>query len=69
MRASVVQGWAGSGRRGLESRQYAVLRRDVHAAQATVEAQAGAPGLFQLCIFRLGFLQHGNIRGGVFFRA
>ena len=44
----------------------ATLRREVHAAQMALEARAGARGLSQLCVFRLGFLQDRNIRVGVF---
>ena len=44
----------------------ATLGRDIHVAQEALEARAGAPGLFQLCVFRLGFLQHGNLGVGVF---
>ena len=42
------------------------LRREIHAAQEVLKARAGAPGLFQLCVFRLGFLQDGDIGVGVF---
>ena len=44
----------------------ATLRREVHASHQILEARVGARGLFQLCVFRLGFLQHGNTRVGVF---
>ena len=42
------------------------LRREIHAAQEALEARAGARGLFQLCVFRLGFLQDGDVGVGVF---
>ena len=44
----------------------ATLGREVHAVQEASEARAGAQGLSQLCVLRLGFLQDGNIRVGVF---
>ena len=47
-------------------RARATLRREIHVAKEALEARVGARGLFQLCVFRLGFLQHGNIRVGVF---
>jgi len=43
-----------------------LLRREVHAAQEVLEARIGARGLFQLCVFRLGFLQDGDVAIGVF---
>ena len=42
------------------------LRREIHAAQEVLEVRGGARGLFQLCVFRLGFLQNGNVGVGVF---
>ena len=42
------------------------LRRKVHTAQEFLEARAGARGLFQLCVLRLGFLQDGDVGVGVF---
>jgi hypothetical protein len=39
---------------------------EVHAAPEALNAKAGARGLFQLCVFRLGFLQEGDVRVGVF---
>jgi hypothetical protein len=37
-----------------------------NAAQEVLEAPVGARGLFQLCVFRLGFLQDGDVGVGVF---
>jgi len=44
----------------------ATLGWEVHAAQAVLEARAGARGLFQLCVLRLGLLEDGNVGVGVF---
>jgi hypothetical protein len=52
-------------KRGSQKTQ-ATLLGEVHAAEEVLEARAGARGLFQLCALRLGFLQHGNIRVGIF---
>ena len=38
------------------------LRPELHAPQEVMKVR----GLFQLCVFRLGLLQDGNIRVGVF---
>ena len=43
-----------------------VVVRQVPAAQEVLEARIRAQGLFQVCVVRLGFLQHGNIGVGVF---
>ena len=42
------------------------LPREVPAGQQALEAWVGAQGLFQLCVFRLGFPQDGDVRVGVF---
>ena len=36
------------------------------AQQEVLEARAGARGLFQLCVFRLGFLEDGDVGVGIF---
>ena len=46
-------------------RPRATLRLEIHAAQEALEARAGARGLFQICVLRLGFLQDGDIGVGV----
>ena len=43
----------------------ATLRREAHAAQEVLKAGVGAPGLLQPCVFRLGFLQDGDVGVGV----
>lgn len=45
---------------------FGLLRREVHAAQAVREAKVRARGLSQPCVFRLGFVQNGDIGVGVF---
>ena len=42
-------------------RPRATLRLEIHAAQEALEARAGARGLFQICVLRLGFLQDGDV--------
>ena len=42
------------------------LRGEFRAARKAMEGRGGALGLFQLCIFRLGFLQNGDIGVGIF---
>ncbi len=44
----------------------ATLRQEIHATQEVLEARVGAQGLFQICVFRLGLLQDGDIGVGVF---
>jgi len=44
----------------------ATLRREAHAAQQVLKARVGAPGLLQPCVFRLGFLQDGDVGVGIF---
>ena len=34
--------------------------------QEVLQARVGARGLFQLCVFRFGFLQNGDVGVGVF---
>jgi len=57
----------GDRRRGIHSRCLCLpLRLEIHAAQEALKARVGAQGLFQLCVFRLGFLQDGDVGVGVF---
>ena len=44
----------------------AQLQRKVHAVQKVIEVRVGAQGLLQLCVFRLGFLQDGDVAVSVF---
>jgi hypothetical protein len=41
------------------------LPREIHVAQEGLEARGGARVSFQLCVFRLGFLQDGDVGVGV----
>ncbi len=44
----------------------AAFGRDIPVAQEAPEARPGAPGLFQLCVLRLGLLEDGDVGVGVF---
>jgi len=56
----------GTSKKSGSQKTRASLRREIHAAQEVLEARAGARGLFQLCVLRLGFLQDGDVGVGVF---
>ena len=47
-------------------RQRMHLRHELQAAQEVLESPVGAQGSFQPWVFRLGFLQDGDVRVGVF---
>ena len=49
--------------RGRKTGPHALL---VHTVQQALKALVGAPGLLQLCVFRFGFLQDGDVGVGVF---